>query len=146
MVNLARYRARKVTEIDNVCDFYVGNEAGFIEIKGLGYFDIHVACVIDKNGNELYGLSPAFMIPRSFVDKILSGEFKELEEIVDTYFGTKNIGEKGGFINLLTKGIIVREDLVYHSVVAALIPIINRDLYLSRDNLRVSQTTNTIVN
>lgn len=143
IINLARYRARKVAEINNDCDFYVGNEAGFIEIRGLGYFDIHVACVIDKNGNELYGFSPAFMIPRSFVDKVLSGEFKELEEIVDAHFGTKNIGEKGGFISLLTKGVIVREDLVYHSVVAALIPIINSDLYLSRDNLRVSQATNT---
>ncbi|MEM1645030.1 MAG: inosine/xanthosine triphosphatase [Ignisphaera sp.] len=128
-IDLAKYRARKVMEIDPSCDFYVGNEAGLIEINGLGHFDIHVTCIIDKNSNEFYGFSPAFMIPKNFVDRILSGEFKELEEIVDSYFGTKNIGEKGGFINLLTKGIVTREDLVYHSVVAALIPIINKTLY-----------------
>lgn len=129
-MDLAKYRAMKVAEIDHSCDFYVGNEAGLIEINGLGYFDIHITCIIDRNSNEFYGFSSAFMIPKNFVAKILSGEFKELEEIVDSYFGTKNIGEKGGFINLLTKGIVRREDLVYHSVVAALIPIINRTLYL----------------
>lgn len=125
----ARYRARKTMEIEKECDFYVGVEAGLIMIKELGYFDVHVACIIDKNGNEYYGFSPAFMVPRLFVDKIISGEFKELEEVVDTHFGTKNIGEKGGLISLLTRGNVLREELVFHSIVAALIPIINRDLY-----------------
>lgn len=125
----ARYRAKKVMEIDRECDFYVGIEAGITEIKDIGYFDIHVACVIDKNGLEFYGFSPAFMVPKIFVDKLISNEFKELEDIVDLYFGTKNIGEKGGLISLLTKGVIIREDLIYYSVATALIPLINLNLY-----------------
>lgn len=131
IVDLARYRAKKVMEIDSGCDFYVGVEAGFIEVEGVGYFDIHVACIVDKDGNEFYGFSPAFLIPMKFVKKILSGEFKELEQVVDLYFGTKEIGEKGGFISVLTRGIIERSDLVYYSVATALIPIINRHLYAS---------------
>lgn len=130
IIAFARYRARKTMEIDRECDFYVGIEAGLIEVEELGYFDIHVACIIDKEGGEFYGFSPAFMVPKLFVSKILSGEFRELEEIVDTYFGTRNIGEKGGLISLLTRGIVLRDELVYHSVVAALIPIVNKDLYL----------------
>lgn len=129
IITFAKYRARKTMEIDKECDFYVGIEAGLMEIRGLGYFDVHVACVVDKNGDEFYGFSSAFMVPKFFVDKIISGEFKELEDAVDMYFGTKNIGEKGGLISLLTRGIILRDELVYHSVVAALVPIVNKDLY-----------------
>ena len=129
VVNSARHRARKVMEIGSGCDYCVGVEAGFIEVKGVGFYDVHAACIIGRGGREFYGFSPAFMVPTLFVEKILSGEYRELEEIVDRYFGTENIGEKGGFISLLTKGRVIREDLVYHSVVAALIPIVNRELY-----------------
>lgn len=126
----ARHRARNVYEIDRDCDFYVGVEAGFVEIERVGFFDVHVACIIDRSGAEFYGLSSAFLIPKVFVDRILSGEFRELEEVVDRYFDTKAIGEKGGFISILTRGVVLREDLVFHAVVSALIPLINRDLYL----------------
>lgn len=130
IITSARYRAKKVMGFDNECDFYIGIEAGLIEVENIGYFDIHVTCIMDKNGTEFYGFSPAFMIPKKMIEKIISGEFKELEEVVDAYFGTENIGEKGGFISLLTKGIIRREDLVYYSVAMALVPIINSKLYL----------------
>lgn len=129
IINLARYRARKVLEYDNKCDFYVGVEAGFIMIDDIGCFDIHITCIIDKKGHEFYGFSPAFIVPNNFVKKIISGEFRELEEVVDRYYGTKDIGEKGGFISLLTNGIVIRKDLVYYSVIMALIPIVNKELY-----------------
>jgi len=129
IMDSAKYRARKIMEINAECDFYIGVEAGLLEVKELGYFDIHVACIIDKNNHEYYGFSPAFNVPKKFVEKILSGEFRELEEIVDFYYGTRDIGEKGGFISLLTKGVIDREELVYYSVITALIPIINSQLY-----------------
>jgi inosine/xanthosine triphosphatase len=129
IVNSARYRARKVMEVNPNCDFYVGVEAGLLEIKDLGYFDVHIACVVDKDNHEYYGFSPAFEVPRKFVEKILSGEFRELEEVVDFHYGTRGIGEKGGFISLLTKEAVVREELVYYSVIAALVPVANKQLY-----------------
>lgn len=131
IVKSARYRAEKIKEIDNECDFYVGVEAGFIDFEsiGLGYFDCHIACVIDRNGRMFYGFSPAFSIPKKFVELIVSHVYNELEEIVDTYYGTINIGDKGGFISLLTKNNIVREDLVFYSIIMALVPIINPEIY-----------------
>jgi len=129
IISSARYRARKVMEIDKSCDFYVGVEAGLIHIGNLGYFDVHVACIIDNEGREYYGFSPAFAVPKHFVDQITSGSFRELEEVVDAVFGTKNIGEKGGLIKLLTRDVVVRDDLVYHSVVMALVPVLNKQLY-----------------
>ncbi|MEM0490032.1 MAG: inosine/xanthosine triphosphatase [Ignisphaera sp.] len=130
ILKFARYRAEKIKEIDSLCDFYLGIEAGLIDIEELGYFDVHITCLIDKNNRLSYGFSPAFAIPKKFADLLVSGVYEELEEIVDTYYGTSNIGDKGGFISLLTKNNVVREDLVYYSVVMALIPIINLDTYL----------------
>ncbi len=124
----ARRRAILSLTIGERCDFGVGVEAGLISI-GDKFFDVQIAFVIDKNGIESYGFSPMFMVPKTFVEKILVGEYKELEDVVDSYFHTKNIGERGGFISILSKNRIRRENLVFYAVAMALIPFINQDLY-----------------
>ena len=105
----------------------VGVEAGIFSFASR-YFDVHAACVYDGSRRFL-GFSPAFQVPSRFVELIRSGEFKELEEVVDRHFGTERIGEKGGLISLLTRGEVVREELVYYAVVMALVPLLNRGLY-----------------
>jgi len=124
----AKRRAISSLTIGERCDFGVGVEAGFIPIEDK-FFDVQIAFVTDRNGIGFYGFSPMFMVPKTFVEKILAGEYKELEEVVDSYFHTKNIGEKGGFISLLSKGRIRREDLVFYAVAMALIPFINQNIY-----------------
>jgi inosine/xanthosine triphosphatase len=124
----ARVRGEKALQRYNDCEFGVGVEAGFIPI-GKDYYDVQVAYITTKDGSSAYGFSSAFPLPKKFVEQILSGTYKELEEVVDSYYRTKKIGEKGGFIKLLTKGVITREDLTYTAVVMALIPFINRELY-----------------
>lgn len=130
IIEFAKHRAEKVREIDATCDFYLGVEAGLIDVEDLGYFDLHVACLIDRSGRISYGFSPAFSIPRKFVELIVSGVYRELEEVVDAHYGTVGVGDKGGFISLLTRGNIVREDLVYYSIAMALTPILNSEIYL----------------
>ena len=110
------------------CDLGVGVEAGIYAV-GDTYFDVQVAAIADKNGLVTYGLSPSFPIPPKFAKALLTGEVPELEVIVDKTFNTRNIGEKGGFIKLLTKGKVLREDLAYYAVVMALVPRLNRELY-----------------
>ena len=124
----ARIRAEKAIRCSTDCDFGVGVEAGFVRI-GNDYFDVQVAYIVNKHGENSYGFSPAFPIPKRFAKLIIEGVYRELEEVVDSFYGTKNIGEKGGFIKLLTKGVVTREDLTYYAVISALIPFINRDLY-----------------
>jgi len=106
----------------------VGVEAGVYEVNGR-WFDVQVAAIVDRGGWVTYGLSPSFEIPEAFINKILSGEVPELEVIVDNYFKTRNIGECGGFIKLLTRGNVLREDLTYYAVVMALVPRVNEELY-----------------
>lgn len=124
----ARIRGEKALKCSISCDYGVGVEAGFIRL-GDNFYDVQIAYVVDRSGYSSYGLSPAFLIPKRFAELIMAGVFKELEEVVDHFYGTRNIGEKGGFIKLLTKGVVVRDDLVYYSVITALIPFLNRDIY-----------------
>jgi len=124
----ARVRGEKALQCYRECEFGVGVEAGFIGIRE-DYYDVQVAYIISREGVASYGFSPAFPLPKRIVQQILAGTYRELEEAVDHYYGTERIGEKGGFIKLLTKGAVTREDLVFAAVAMALVPFINKELY-----------------
>jgi len=109
-------------------DFGVGVEAGIYRVKDR-YYDVQIAVVRDSNGLTSVGFSPSFQVPPPFADALVKGEARELEVVVDRYFGTKNIGEKGGLIRILTKGIVTREHLTRDAVLMALIPWVNEGLY-----------------
>ena len=122
-INRAKYSIEKVKEAEQG----VGVEAGFIYVKNK-VFDVQVAAIIDRDNNITLGLSPAFQIPPKFVRRIFS-EGVELEVVVDNYFRTRSIGEKGGFISILTKGLVSRDELTELAVIMALIPRIWKELY-----------------
>lgn len=123
-------RALKALEVLREADHGVGVEAGLFKMGGK-WFDVHVVSIADRNRWITYGLSPAFEVPDIFIKKILDGEVIELEVIVDTYFKTRNIGEYGGFIKILTRGEVIRDDLVFYATLMALTPRINEELYHS---------------
>ena len=119
---------RATRSCDGGCDCCVGVEAGFFELVKDVYVDVQVAVV--KCGDRLtYGLSPGFMIPRIFWEPLVSGEAPELEVLVDKWFGTENIGDKGGLISLVTRGVVDRAHLTRDAVIMAMVPHINEGLY-----------------
>ncbi len=122
-------RALGARERVNNADYFVGIEAGIFCIHTT-WIDVQIAVVMDKNGKLGIGLSPGFPLPKKFLTPILH-QGKELEEIVDSHYGTHDIGSHGGLIKLLTKDLIDREDLVYYAVLTALIPWMNSELYFS---------------
>ncbi len=124
----ARRRAIYAAEKLGECDYSVGVEAGWILVMG-DYYDLEAAWIHGRNGVDSLGFSPVFKIPRGFAELVVSGARRELEEVVDEHYGTRSIGDKGGFISLLTKGVVVRQDLSFMATVMALIPVVNRDLY-----------------
>lgn len=126
VVRGARNRALAACTED--CDCCVGVEAGFFRLEGCVYVDVQVAAV--KCGDRLtYGLSPGFMIPRRFWEPLVAGEAPELEVLVDEWFGTRNIGDKGGLISLVTRGVVDRIHLTRDAVIMAMVPHINKELY-----------------
>jgi len=124
----ARNRALGSLKSNNECVLGIGVEAGIYPVGGT-YYDVQVAAVADRKGTVTYGLSPSFPIPTKFSSALISRQVRELEVIVDETFGTRNIGEKGGLIKLLTRGRVLREDLTFYAVIMALVPRLNKDLY-----------------
>ncbi len=126
VVKGARNRALRVCR--EGCDCCVGVEAGFFLLEEDVYVDVQVAAV--KCGDRLtYGLSPGFMIPRRFWEPLVAREAPELEVLVDKWYGTRNIGDKGGLISLVTRGVVDRIHLTRDAVIMAMVPHINEELY-----------------
>ena len=128
IVEGARNRAINALKASKSCDYGVGVEGGMFKLGG-HYYEVQVAAIVDSDGRITLGLSPSFQVPDRFVDEILKGKARELEEVVDRYFKTSDIGRKGGIVKVLSKSAVSRDELSYYSVLMALLPRVNERLY-----------------
>ena len=108
-------------------DFGVGVEAGIFTIGDV-YFDNQVAAIVDKSGNVSLGHSAGYMLPRDDMEKLFR-DGRELERWAEEVSGIKEVGDKGGLVQHLTKGKVTRTDLSEQCVVTALISWLHRDGY-----------------
>ena len=107
-------------------DFFVGIEGGITKLYSK-WFTLGVGCVIDNQGRIGYGVSPYFELPENIVEQLLSGN--ELGEVMEKISGKDNIRQREGAIGFLSKGIMDRKNLYIHSLIVALVPFLNKDLY-----------------
>ncbi len=108
-------------------DFGVGVEAGIFTVGGV-YFDNQQAAIVDPSGRVSLGHSSGYMLPHDAMEKLFK-EGKELERWAESVSGISEVGDKGGIISYLTKGVMNRTELTEQCVVTALIPWLHRDLY-----------------
>lgn len=111
------------------CDFYVGVEAGVIEVMPNTYVDIQVTIIRDLRGHQAVGFSPGFQVPNKLMELIARNEVKELEEAVSKIYNIADIGEREGIIYLLSKGLMNRTYLTRLSVLMALLRWVNEETY-----------------
>ncbi|WP_349677324.1 MULTISPECIES: inosine/xanthosine triphosphatase [unclassified Archaeoglobus] len=120
---------RAVKSYSSDFDFSVGIEAGLFKFKSTlsGYIDFQVAAVY--NG-QIYtiGFGPGFEYPKCVVDEVISG--KEVGEVMSKLSGIEDLGRKVGAVHYLSKGKVSRTELSRLAVTMALIPWLNRELYL----------------
>jgi inosine/xanthosine triphosphatase len=114
----AIYRARKAKDD---ADYGVGVESGLINILDY-HLVIHVAAII--NDNLTIGFSPAFQLPKAVERLVLKGI--ELDKAVERLYNIRDIGEKRGIIEILSKKRIDRKVLIIDAVKMALVKIINK--------------------
>ncbi len=107
-------------------DFSVGLEGGCSTFGDKTFLE-GVVVIIDKNHKIGVGRSAAILLPEKFVNKIKEG--KELGDVIDEITGEKDTKKKEGTIGFLTRGKLNREEEFRHSVVMALAPFINAELY-----------------
>jgi len=108
-------------------DFGVGVEAGIFQIGGT-YFDHQQAAIIDASGKTSLGHSAGYPLPTRAVEAMISAG-KELERYAESLSGVDEIGDKGGLVHHLTKGVMTRADLTEQCVLMALIPWLHKDVY-----------------
>ncbi|MEB3806380.1 MAG: DUF84 family protein [Desulfurococcales archaeon] len=108
-------------------DFGVGIEAGPIEFYAShGYIETQVAVIIGPGSRVSVGLSPSFEVPRMAVSGMLEGI--ELAELVSVK-RRGDLGEGVGYIGVVTRGYITRQDLTEAAVIMALVPWIEGFYY-----------------
>lgn len=133
-------RAFHAIQLVKDADYGVGIEAGLMDFKHAitGYLDLQVCAIVDRSERFTLGTSSAFEFPPEVVGKVIRGEARESEEVFEEITGIKDIGSKTGAIGFLTKGEVTRLDLTVQSVIAALVPRINLELYEARPWPKVS--------
>ncbi len=108
-------------------DFGVGVEAGIFKM-GDTYFDHQQAAIVDASGKLSLGHSAGYPLPARAVEAMIKTG-KELERYAESLSGIKEIGDKGGLVHHLTKGVMTRTDLTEQCVMMALIPWLHKDVY-----------------
>lgn len=106
-------------------DFYVGIEGGIEHIED----EMEVFAWVLIKSDRKYGKARTgtFFLPRQIVDLIKEG--KELGEADDIVFKGNNSKQKNGTVGSLTGNVIDRTEYYTQTVILALIPFINPDLY-----------------
>lgn len=118
---------KKINDEQNLgADFFVGMEGGITEMPPR-WFNFNGTCILDRNGREGYGTSPLFELPESVTRQLLDG--KELGDVMDHMFKDHKSKQKGGAIGHFTKGEVKRKKLCKDSLIMALVPFLNRDIF-----------------
>lgn len=106
-------------------DFWVGIEGG---IEDTGTEMTSFAWIVIQ-GNNLIGKSRTgtFLLSPKVAELIRSG--LELGDADDKIFGMKNSKQQNGAVGILTKDLLTRQSFYEVSVILALIPFKNSDIY-----------------
>jgi len=106
-------------------DFYVAIEGGVDNfIYGSATF---AYVVIVANGTQSIGRSANLPLPDVVFQALQKGE--ELGDVMDRLFNTDNIKQKGGAMALLTNNNATREGVYTQSLILALAPFLNSELF-----------------
>jgi len=119
-------RAKRALKKVKHADFGVGIEGGLHKYS-YGWFERSLIVIVDKKGDVGIGASGGLALPEKVMAHIHAG--KNLEQAIDTIFGTKKIGEGIGMFGIMTKGVVTRAAGVKHGVAFAIARFLHEDIY-----------------
>lgn len=102
-------------------DYFLGIESGICNIYDT-WMILNIAVVKDKSGYESIGIGPAFPVPDSYVQEIIS---TSLGEVFDKAYSKNNLGQGKGGINALTHETISRIDITKEAFIMAMTQFVN---------------------
>jgi inosine/xanthosine triphosphatase len=121
-------RAKLALRHSDRVDFGVGIEAGLVAFEN-EHLNMQVAAIMDRRGRFTLGSSSGFMVPGLVVRQMQVGGV-ELDRFAKGLTDTEKVREEDGVVYHLTKGTISRLDMTEQCVEMALVPWLNRDIYL----------------
>jgi inosine/xanthosine triphosphatase len=110
-------------------DIGVGIEAGLFRRED-GIYDVQYCAILDKMGRYTFGTGPGFRYPSMIEGELLRG--MTVGDVFAEKIVGESIGQKGGAIGYLTRGVLKRQALTESAVLAAMVPRINKELYFER--------------
>lgn len=119
-------RAKRALKAIKGASYGVGIEGGVHE-QSYGSFEYSLIVIVNKKGEVGVGASSGLVLPKKITRELKKG--KNLEQAVDSLFGTKKIGEGIGMFGVMTKGVVTRSEGVRHGVAFALARFLHGDLY-----------------
>lgn len=126
------YLSKFTTNTEEFSQLGIGIEAGMIPVPftSSGYLDYQFCAIYYSNGSISLGSGPGFEYPTKIVDKLMNDpNHHEIGTIIAEISGISNMKEKEGAIGLLTKNIFRRAEILQYSVISALLPLKNPELY-----------------
>ena len=127
-INGALARAKLGLKVSNEVDFGVGIEAGLVTF-GEEHINMQVAAIMDRRGRVTFGSSSGFMVPGMVVQQMQIRGL-ELDHFAKGLTDADRVREEDGVVYHLTKGTVSRIDMTEQCVGMALVPWLNRDIYL----------------
>lgn len=126
MYNGAYNRAKSALNKVKGASYGVGIEGGLHKYN-FGWLEQTTIVIVNKKGEIGIGSSGGVVLPKKLVAELKKG--KNLEQVMDSLFGTQNIGEGIGMFGLFTKGLVTRSSGVKHGVAFALSRFLHKKLY-----------------
>lgn len=121
----AHTRAANARSAFPEADFWVGIEGGVQERQG--YFEAFGWVVVLSPTGHSEARSATFLLPEALADALRQGH--ELGPATDQLFGGHNTKHHAGTIGMLSREVILRDELYRHPVVMALLPFLNPEWY-----------------
>jgi inosine/xanthosine triphosphatase len=121
----AIYRAKKAL-IVHKANLGIGIEGGVIETE-YGMMSTAWAVIVDNNHHISFGGGLHFHLPEIVAQRIRGGE--ELGPIMDSLTGIKNSKQKGGAVEIFTKGLVSRTMAYQRLVELALTKFIAKEWF-----------------
>lgn len=124
------YLIREIKAEKNI--FGVGIEAGLVKVPRTltGYMDFQFCAIIDENNRISLGSGIGFEYPPFVIKEILSDKSKEIGDIMGKLANNMNLKKEVGAIGVLSKNVISRTEILTQAVICALLPRINKELYV----------------
>jgi non-canonical (house-cleaning) NTP pyrophosphatase len=103
--------------------YYVSMEGSMLD-DGTSMNEMAYVVVQDSEGRSFVSSCPSFPVPKVIAQDVRGGS--GFAESVDNFFKTTGTKQGGGFVKILTNGLINKEDHYYQSLVIVFSAFINK--------------------